>query len=218
MALYPIFGVKTLLLLVLPVFLAAVILGAAGGRGGGFLKKQPVAWAITALMIVLAVFIGLGKAPANNIPAPAPDNAPTAVPPNVVPATPVEYYVRDDAAVLSNRTEDELNERNIRLVDKYNVLVGVATCNYGGDDLGSFAQKYFEDMGLGGYDMLVVLDISGDNYWLYTGDDVAWDFSDETCADYTWTYMEDEFARGNYDTAVLNLTEALEAWYELYYM
>lgn len=214
----PVFPIRTLLLLLVLAGIAAAILGmaSANAKGGGFFQKQPVAWCITTLMIVVAIFIGLGRAPASNIPAPEPDYPAPTVPPNAVAATPVEYYVRDDANVLSSRTQRELDERNARLLDEYNVLVGVATCNYGGD-LGSYAQQYFSDMGLGGYDMLVVLDISGENYWLYTGNDVAWDFSDEDCSDYAYDYMEDYFARGMYDDAVLDLTEALEDWYGFYY-
>lgn len=205
-------------MLVLPVGLAAIILAVAGRHGLSVFKKQGVAWGLTVLMIFAAIGIGYAKAPINNVPAPEPGYAvPATVPPNMTPVYAVDSYVRDDAGVLSNRTEQALNDRNERLLERYNVLVGVATCSYGGDDLGSYTRKCFENMGLGGYDMLVVLDISGDNYWLYTGDDVAWDFSDQDCADYTYDYMEDYFVRGMYDDAVLDLTEALEAWYEVYY-
>lgn len=209
---------RSILLLALAVVIAAAIMGVGSTRGGGLLKKQGVAWVITALMIVCAIAIGRAKAPVSSVPAPEPGYAvPATVPPNMTPVYAVDSYVRDDAGVLSSRTEQALSDRNERLLERYNVLVGVATCNYNRDKLGSFAQKYFEDMGLGGYDMLVVLDISGDNYWLYTGDDVAWDFSDQDCANYTCDYMEDYFVRGMYDDAVLDLTEALETWYGNYY-
>ena len=74
-----------------------------------------------------------------------------------------------------------------------------------------------EKMGLGGYDFIVALDIAGENYWLIQGDDLRRDFTDDDCSDYAYDYMEDLFAVGLYDDAVLELTEALEAWYGTYY-
>ena len=69
----------------------------------------------------------------------------------------------------------------------------------------------------GGYDMIVALDISGDNYWLVQGDDIRRDFTDNDCSNYAYDYMEDYFVRGMYDDAVLELTAALEDWYGGYY-
>ena len=161
-------------------------------------------------MVVVAIGIGLEKAERPPVNQPAP-------PPNAIPATPVEDYVRDDAGVLSSRTEQTLNERNIRLMDNYEVLIGVATCNYGGDDLYDYALQCAEDMGLGGYDMIVTLDISGENYWLIQGNDIRRDFTDDDCSDYAYECMEFSFAREDYDDAVLELTKALEDWYGDYY-
>ena len=216
----PVFPIR-LIFLIVPVVIAAAILGVGSARGGGFLKKQGVAWVITALMILCAIGIGRAKAPASNIPVPEPGYAvplPAAtVPPNMTPVYAADSYVRDDAGVLSNRTERELDERNERLLERYNVLVGVVTCNYGGDDLGGYAIQRAEEMGLGGYDFIVALDISGENYWLVQGSELVRDFTGDDCSDYAYDYMEDYFARGMYDDAVLALTEALEAWYGNYY-
>ena len=219
MSLYPIFAVRTLLLLVLPVFLAAVILAAAGKRGISVFKKQGVAWGITLLMVFAAIGIGYAKAPVNNpqpdsVPAPPNDNYQQE--PETVPNS-ADIFVRDDAGVLSSRTEDTLNERNDRLWSEYQVSIGVVTCNYGRDDLGDYAMKCAEEMGLGGYDMIVALDIGGDNYWLIQGDKLTRDFTDADCADYAYDDMEEWFAAGDYDFAVCQLTEMLELWYGAYY-
>lgn len=201
---------RTVLLLICPVAIAAIILAAVGKRGTGVLKKQGVAWGLTLLMVFAAIGIGYAKAPVNN---PTP---PQAYPETIPPAA-ADSFVWDDAGVLSRQTIRTLDERNQRLWDRYSVTVGVVTCNYNKDDLYQYAAEQFEEMGLGGYDMLVVLDIRGENYWLYTGNDVAWDFNDEDCTDYAYDYMEDWFAQENYDNAVLDLTEALEVWYGHYY-
>lgn len=202
---------RSILLLVAPIAIAAIILAAAGKQGTSVFKKQGVAWGLTLLMVFAAIGIGYAKSPINN-PAPSPD-----YPAETVPPASAGSYVRDDANVLSEQTVRTLDQRNQRLWEQHRVTIGVVTCNYGRDDLYQYAAKRLEEMGLGGYDMIVVLDIWGDNYWLYTGDDVAWHFSDEDCSDYVYDYMEDYFARGMYDDAVLNLTEALEDWYADYY-
>ena len=194
-------------MLLLPVAIAAAVLAAVSQRGRAVFQKQGVAWGLTALMVVAAIGIGYAKAPVNNpTPEPGLQQGPGSYP----------SYVRDDANVLSSQTERDLAERNQRLWERHSVTIGVVTCNYNRDDLYNYAEKQFEKMDLGGYDMIVVLDIKGDNYWLYTGDSVAWDFTDDDCSDYAYSYMEDYFVRGMYDDAVLELTAALEDWYGSY--
>lgn len=198
-------------MLALPVAIAAAVLAVVGKRGASVFKKQGVAWGLTALMVVAAVGIGYAKAPFNN-PTPEPDYPATTIPPAASGS-----FVRDDANVLSAKTERDLAERNDRLWQRHNVTVAVVTCNYGRDDLGDYAYRQAVEMGLGGYDMIVALDISGDNYWLVQGDDIRRDFTDDDCSEYAYDYMEDYFVRGMYDDAVLELTAALEDWYGSYY-
>lgn len=171
------------------------------------LKKQGVAWIITIVMVIAAIGIGYAKAPVNNPKpqAPQPDRPGASA-----------SYVWDNAKVLSDRTERELNERNDRLWERYSASIGVVTCD-DVDDLGGYAMQCAGDMGLGGYDFVVALDIEDENYWLVQGDDIRRDFTDQMCSDYAYDYMEDYFARGDYDNAVLDLTEALEDWYGDYY-
>lgn len=220
----PVFPIR-LLLVFLPVAIAAGVLGLAASKGGGFLKNQGVAWFLTALMVVAAVFIGIGKSPLNN-PKPEAAPAPNAAPPTALPepgysAAPVpgssESFVWDNARVLSSDTVGQLDQRNERLWNNCSVSIGVVTCNYGGDDLYGYAMQCAEDMGLGGYDMIVVLDIQGDNYWLLQGDDIRGAFTDNDSSNYAYDYMEQDFARGNYDAALLSLTKALEEWYESHF-
>ncbi len=205
----PVFGIRSLLLLVIPVGVAAILLAAMSKRGTGVFKKQGVAWGLTLLMVFAAIGIGYAKAPANG-PTPEP-------PSQTIPPAWSDSYVWDNARVLSDKTVRELDRRNQRLWDRCQVSIGVVTCNYGRDDLGDYALQAAGDMGLGGYDMIVALDISGDNYWLVQGNDIRRDFTDNDCSDYAYEYMERDFARGDYDGAVLSLTEALEAWYGTYY-
>lgn len=206
----PVFPIKILLMLALPVAIAIAVLAAAGKRGTGVFKKQGVAWGLTVLMIFAAIGIGYARAPVNN-PAHSPD-----YPPETAPPAAAESYVWDGAGVLSSQTKRVLDQRNKRMWDRHSVSIGVVTCDYE-DDLGAYAMRCAEDMGLGGYDMIVALDIGGENYWLIQGDNLRRAFTDDDCSNYAYDYMEDYFARGMYDDAVLALTEALEVWYADYY-
>lgn len=220
MSLLPVFPIR-LLMLALPVLIAAGLLAYAGTRGVSAFKKQGVAWCLTALMIVAAIGIGYGKAHAFHTAEPAPpyaSHAVESVPPGLQQGSATfPSYVRDDAGVLSDKTERALYERSLRLYGDYGVVIGVVTCNYGRDDLYNYALKQAEEMNLGGYDFIVALDIRGDNYWLVQGADLVDDFTDDDCSDFAYDCMERYFAAGDYDSAVLKLTKALEDWYSDYF-
>lgn len=199
-------------LFILPCAALGILVGVmvAGVKKGTSIFKLPaVAWMLTGVMVVIAIGIGIEKTEGTPVPEPAPR-------PSSAPAA-FTSFVWDDANVLSSRTERELALRNERLWQRHNVTVFVITCNYGRDDLGEYAYRQAVEMGLGGCDMIVALDISGDNYWLVQGDDIRRDFTDNDCSNYAYDYMEDFFVRGMYDDAVLSLTEALEVWYGNYY-
>ena len=209
MALLPVFPIRLVLLFV-PIAIAVGVLGFASVKGGNLLRKQGVAWVLTIVMVFAAIGIGYDKSPLNQ-PVREPDYPGTPAP------AAADSFVWDFADVLSTETVQLLDKRNQRLWDRYQVTIGVVTCNYGGDDLGSYAMDAAEEMGLGGYDMIVVLDISGDNYWLVQGYDISRDFTDNDCSNYANEYLEYWFARGFYGEAVMNLTEALEVWYGNYF-
>ncbi len=188
------------------IALAVVAAGAATGKN--VFKKQGVAWLITIVMVIAAVGIGYANAPYNGPvtePAPQPSSAPHAS----------GSFVWDDANALSARTIRELDERNDRLWERHNITVAVVTCD-NQRELGEYAYRQAEKMGLGGYDMIVALDIQGDNYWLLLGNDVDRDFPYDP-SEYAYEYMENAFVRRDYDDAVLELTKALEDWYGDYY-
>lgn len=171
------------------------------------LKKPAVAWSIVVVVIIIAVAIGLFKGRmASNTPAPGPGGP-------AAPGGGSDYtLVYDDADVLSASAERELGRINDDLIRSYNCAVAVVTCNYGGNDLYDYAMDYAEAIDLGGTDFIVVLDISGENYYLVQGADLVDWFSDQDCVDYAQKYMERDFARGDYGDAALNLSDALADW------
>lgn len=182
--------------------------------GKSFLKKQGVAWALTILMIVASVGIGRAKAssPGHNAPAPEPTR-----PPNASSVIPVDQnsLIYDEAGVLSSSAVKKLDRRNEKLLDDMNTAIGVVTCSYAGDDLYDYTLDWAQELGLGEYDFIVILEVSGQRYGLVQGASLSsegW-FSDRDCADYLDKYLKKSFDKGDYDKAVLSLTEALEEWY-----
>ena len=191
-------------LIIVPCVALGILLAvmAAGVKKGTNIFKIPaVAWMITGVLVVVA--IGIERTEGSPIPEPAP--RPSTAPPAS------GSFVWDDANALSDRTVRELDERNDRLWDRHNVTVAVVTCD-NQRELGEYAYRQAEKMGLGGYDMVVALDIRGDNYWLLLGNDVGRDFPYDH-SEYAYEYMENAFVRRDYDDAVLELTKALEDWY-----
>lgn len=168
------------------------------------LKRTGVAVLLTVVMIVAAVVIGLARRPGHNLPA-AESGAST-------------WYVSDQAGVLSSSAIRQLQENNRTLDSSMGVVIGCITCNYGKNDLYNYAMDQAEKMGLGANDFVVVLDISGENYWLIQGSGLVDLFNDDDCAAYAWEYMEQPFAQGDYSQALLSLSDALTQWYESHYL
>ena len=168
------------------------------------LKRTGVAVLLTVVMIVAAVVIGLARRPGHNLPA-AESGAST-------------WYVSDQAGVLSSSAIRQLQENNRTLDSSMGVVIGCITCNYGKNDLYNYAMDQAEKMGLGANDFVVVLDISGENYWLIQGSGLVDLFTDDDCASYAWEYMEQPFAQGDYSQALLSLSDALTQWYESHYL
>lgn len=168
------------------------------------LKRTGVAVLLTVVMIVAAVVIGLARRPGHNLPA-AESGVST-------------WYVSDQAGVLSSSAIRQLQENNRTLDSSMGVVIGCITCNYGKNDLYNYAMDQAEKMGLGANDFVVVLDISGENYWLIQGSGLVDLFTDDDCAAYAWEYMEQPFAQGDYSQALLSLSDALTQWYESHYL
>lgn len=193
--------------------LTFVVMGLVAGKVGA-LKKPGVAWVLVIVMIAASVGIGRMKANAWYEPAPEPTGVPSAAPNPVAPVQNADSYVVDEARVLSSSTVKKLDKRNRKLLDDMDVLIAVITCNNEGD-LYDYALDQAEELGLGEYDFVVVMDIAAQSGGLVQGAGLyneGW-FSDEDCTKYAEKYMKKAFDKGDYDEAALSVTEALEEWY-----
>lgn len=167
-------------------------------------KRTGVAVFFTVLMIVAAINIGLTRRPDRTVPSNSQGQD--------------SWFVSDQAGVLTDTGIRQLQDSNQALDRSMGVVIGYVTCNYGKSDLYNYAMDQAEAMGLGVNDFVVVLDISGENYWLIQGSGLVDVFTDDDCASYAWDYMEQPFAQGDYTQALLSLTDALTQWYQSHYM
>jgi len=167
-------------------------------------KRTGFAVLVTAMMILLAVGIGLARRPGRAGHIPTSEHAP--------------WYVSDQAGVLPSSVVKQLESSNRSLDSSMGVVIGYLTCNYGNSDLANYAMEQAEEMGLGDNDFMVVLDISGDTYWLMQGNGLAELFSDDDCVAYAHEYMNQSFSQGDYAQALVSITDALSQWYGSHYL
>ncbi|MCD8160647.1 MAG: TPM domain-containing protein [Clostridiales bacterium] len=156
------------------------------------LKKFPVALVITAIIVGVSLGYSVVTAPVSMI------------------SVTVGNWVEDDANVLSEETEEQIRTWNSKWDVDYSAYVAVATVNsMEGWDSEDYCLTLAENWDLGSNDMLLVLDISGENAYLYEGGNYA-DFDYESYLD---TYLAADFFAGDYDSGVLALMEAMEDYF-----
>jgi len=161
------------------------------------LKKYPVAVVITILVIIGSIALGIWKAPAAML------------------SPSYGTWVLDDANVLSPSTESALQASNNALSAQYGAHIAVATIDSAkGWDLWNYNYELASRWSLATYDMILLLDIGGQNYSLIQSDALVDYISDSQLNAYLNTALEPYFAVGDYDSGVLALVAALQGWYE----
>ena len=161
------------------------------------LKKPAVAAVVMVAVIAAMSLLGLSKAP------------------TPLPEVRTGQWVYDGADVFDTQTETYLTQGNAQLIADHGTKVAVATMEQvKGWDLWEFCLSLGEAWGLGGSDFILVLDIGGDNYWLVQGSDLTDAFPDSYASQYAYQYLENEFAAKNYGAGVIQLFDALRAWYD----
>ena len=160
------------------------------------LKKRGVAVIITVVVILLMALWGIHKAPAQ------------------LPPVQTGQWVYDGADVFSAEEEQYLTQGNAGLLSDHGAVVAIASvADANGWDLWDFCMELADKWGLNGSDMILVLDIGGDNYWLVQGYDLVSSFSDDDAYQYTRQFLENDFAAKNYGAGTVKLFDALRAWY-----
>ncbi len=171
-----------------------------------FFKKIPVALLITVLAVAGSISLGLYRAPA---PLPAPSYG---------------TWVYDDAGVLSAQTEQAIQAKlfSVALESSHVATaahVAVATVpSTKGWTMFDYAYDLAAAWKLGAYDMILLLDIGGDDYSLVQSDALTYYIGDDELNAYLSTYLEPHFAAKEYDAGVLALLDALQTRYAALYI
>ncbi len=156
------------------------------------LLKYPVAWLIAIAIVVCAIFFGIKTAKVDMV---------TVTPGN---------WVCDGANVLSEETEQAVRTSNAEFDQNYSAYVAVVTVdNLKGWDADSYAEKLFNQWDLQGNDFMLLLDIEGQQSYLYHGSN----YSDFDYASYLNTYVNQSFFAKDYDTAVTSLLSGMETYF-----
>ena len=172
-----------------------------------FFQKRGAACAVMVLAIVASVAIGRAKMPDTS------EEARTEVSGSY-------QYVLDTQDVISADTKAYIDAMNHSLFAQTGAQIAVEVIDTTGDtDIALYTEREFTRLGVGSAerDNGILLLLALDNYYngipggdYYMGWGSGWS-ENETYAlqDILWTYMEADFAAGDYDGAVLSTFDAL---------
>ncbi len=156
------------------------------------MKKFPVAVAVTALVVAGCLAYSLFVSPVAAV--------------KVKPGD----WIADEANVLSESTEDALRSYNQSFDQNYGSVIAVATVSSTrGWTMEDYALKLGEDWELGSKDLVLLLDIGGEDAYLMESGD--WTTLDPSAM--LNQTMAADFFGGNYDSAVLSLFSTMSGWY-----
>jgi len=134
-----------------------------------------------------------------------------------------DYYVTDDAEVLTEATRQDIISANVDMENRCNgaqiVIVTVERL----DDMyaDEYATQLFNDWGVGAREanngMLLLLVTEEFRGWLVVGAGISNSFTNNIAEEYLDTYFWPDVDNRNYDTAVRNICEALFSWFAEYY-
>ena len=135
---------------------------------------------------------------------------------------PENTYVADYADVLTADTEQYIIEHNQTLNAATGGAIEVVTVDFlDGMDIADYAYELFNSWGIGDGEadngLLLLLAIGEENYYAMPGAGIEDALTAATLDDYLWTYLEADFAAGDYDAGVRQVFDAFYGWYESYY-
>ena len=135
---------------------------------------------------------------------------------------PSEVYVGDYANVLNEATEQLIIAENERLEAASGAQIVVVTVDFlDGMEIEDYAYTIFNDWGIGDAEknngLLLLLVIGEENYWAMQGDGIYRALTSGTLDEYLYSYLEPDFAVGDYDAGTAKVFQAFVEWYDNYY-
>ena len=166
-----------------------------------FFQKRGVAIVVLILAIVASSAWGLHKAPAVSTPEGGEKLDPS------LSTAAFTQYVRDDAGVLSDKTEEAIGLYNANWDKMFGSIMAVVTTE-SANDLDNIAWEYANQMELAPDDaILVIAEQEGSYYLLPSGSFRS--LLESLSQSFVASCMADDVQKGNYDAAVRSLCAAL---------
>lgn len=135
---------------------------------------------------------------------------------------PANGCVLDVAGVLKSGTVEHIVSQNEKLSGATGAAIVVVTVDFlNGKDIDDYALELFNSWGVGDAEkdngVLILLAIGEEDYYVLQGTGLQKALPSSALGEYTWNYLENDFAGENYDDGVHKLFDALYAWFEDYY-
>jgi uncharacterized protein len=119
-------------------------------------------------------------------------------------------YVSDNAGVLKKVTKDYLNESSNRYKTTTGSGIYVVTVKNAGDKtLQDYTYMKFASVAAGPKDVMLVLDIGGDNYHVLQGKDIDKMLTNDAISNILDTVLEPQFVKKDYGTGATATSNAL---------
>lgn len=166
-----------------------------------FFQKRGVAIAVLILAIVASSAWGLHKAPAVSTPEGGEKLDPS------LSAAAFTQYVRDDAGVLSDKTEEAIGLYNANWYKMFGSIMAVVTTE-SANDIENAAYDYAIEMQLAENDAILVIAKQQQDYYLLASGDF-YDLLSGLSQSFVASCMADNVQKGDYDAAVRSLCAAL---------
>lgn len=166
-----------------------------------FFQKRGVAIAVLILAILASSAWGLHKAPVVSTPEGGEKLDPS------LSTAAFTQYVRDEADILSDKTEEAVGLYNANWDKMFGSIMAVVTVQ-SSDDLENTAYDYAEAMQLGTNDAILLIAKQQQDYYLVASGDF-YDLLSSLSQSFVASCMEDGVQKGDYDAAVRSLCAAL---------
>ena len=166
-----------------------------------FFQKRGVAIVVLILAIVASSAWGLHKAPAVSTPEGGEKLDPS------LSTAAFTQYVRDDAGVLSDKTEEAIGLYNANWDKMFGSIMAVVTVQ-SSDNLENTAYDYADTMQLGSNDAILVIAKQQQDYYLVASGDF-YDLLSGLSQSFVASCMESGVQKSDYDAAVQELCSQL---------
>ena len=134
----------------------------------------------------------------------------------------VSYYVADYAGVIEPETENYIVNKNNSLSAQTGAQIVVVAVDFlDGAKIEEYSTRLFNEWAIGDSEknngLLLLLAVGEQEYWATQGTGIYRALTSSMLDEYLYNYLEPDFAKASYDSAVRSFFDAILGWYERYY-